>query len=311
MDLNVARSLSHASDAAYSKRVEPVHALGFSEVQPFEGERFTGYVASNETEVVLCFRGTALRFEKSDLVPATLQEWLTNLNYAQTERTGYRVHRGFERELDSVYDALPDVLLDHGAQRKPLFVTGHSAGAALATLAARRLAEAGVPVDAAYVFSSPRVGDSDFAESYPVPLYRFEYMTDIVPHVPFSPSVMSILDTVIDQFGPIIELFFPQVYDFRDTEYIHAGVQFFIDWDHQLLHSVAEEELLAGGIMRLFGIDLPSFPGQPVPKRLMGVARFLETFKRVLEQLSNDRIQFLQDHQIRSIIDFWKRITKR
>lgn len=311
MDLNLAKFFSDASDAAYINHVEPVYALGFEEVQSFECERFTGYVASTEDAVVLCFRGTQLKFDDLPNLWSTFQQFLTNFNYVQDKRGNYRIHHGFHRELNSIYDALPEVLIEHGAQTKPFFVTGHSTGGALATLAARRLAEDGISVDAAYVFSSPRVGDGEFAESYPIPLYRFEYMSDIIPHIPFSPSVMRIFDGINEQFAPIIELFFPQVHEFRNTEYIHAGIQFFIDWDHELFHSVSEEELLVKGLLEaIFGEMPPSFPGQSAPQRLMGITRFITTFGEVMEQLANGRIRFVQDHLITSFIDYWRRLTR-
>lgn len=88
-----------------------------------------------------------------------------------------RVHRGFKRALNSVWTPIAAALdkLDC-----PVFYTGHSLGAALATLAAARRAP-----QAVYAFGSPRVGNSQFVDRLKaVPVYRIVHGSDIVPSVP-------------------------------------------------------------------------------------------------------------------------------
>lgn len=75
------------------------------------------------------------------------------------------VHKGFRKALDSVWDEIEKELsqLIH-----PIFYTGHSLGAALATLAAARYAPRAV-----YTFGSPRVGNEAFAASLrDIPIHR-------------------------------------------------------------------------------------------------------------------------------------------
>jgi hypothetical protein len=63
---------------------------------------------------------------------------------------------------------------------RPLFYTGHSLGAALATLAAGRF-----PPRALYTFGSPRVGDGEFATTLEgVPTFRLVNNRDLVTGVP-------------------------------------------------------------------------------------------------------------------------------
>jgi triacylglycerol lipase len=70
---------------------------------------------------------------------------------------------------------------------RPLWITGHSLGAALATLAASRLSGDGsVRLQGAYTFGSPRVGDGAFGTAIGVPIYRFRNDSDIVPHLPLG-----------------------------------------------------------------------------------------------------------------------------
>lgn len=95
--------------------------------------------------VVLVFRGTH-----------NLLDWLTDL---ETEPVAWppapgRVHEGFRDAFASVADQIDSALAQFTC---PAFFTGHSLGAALATLAASRR-----PPRAVYTFGSPRVGDAQF-----------------------------------------------------------------------------------------------------------------------------------------------------
>ena len=67
----------------------------------------------------------------------------------------------------------------------PLWVTGHSLGGAMATLASVRLTDEGYKVRAVYTYGSPRVGDRVFRDSYRLANYRFVNDNDLVPHLPF------------------------------------------------------------------------------------------------------------------------------
>lgn len=99
---------------------------------------------------VLVFRGTEQK--PQDLI-TDLEIGLHTLG---KHKVG--VHEGFTEALDSVWFKIEKEL---DALRCPVFFTGHSLGAALATLAAaRRLASN--PPKALYTFGSPRVGNSAF-----------------------------------------------------------------------------------------------------------------------------------------------------
>jgi triacylglycerol lipase len=85
-----------------------------------------------------------------------LVNWVTNLDSILTDcATGGRVHEGFQKALDTVWERLEGLL---AAGRGSLFFTGHSRGAALATLAAARH---GQPSQL-YTYGSPFVGDEAF-----------------------------------------------------------------------------------------------------------------------------------------------------
>ena len=100
---------------------------------------------------------------------------------------GGKLHRGFRDALDEVWDGAPaqrrlrDFLarLDPDGHRS-VWLTGHSLGAALATLAAHRQGR----VRGLYTFGSPRVGDARFAADFHVPTWRFVNHQDLVPNLP-------------------------------------------------------------------------------------------------------------------------------
>jgi hypothetical protein len=90
---------------------------------------------------------------------------------------GGRVHRGFAHALNDLLPRLTDALA--GVQGRVLF-TGHSLGAAMATL----LASIRRP-DALHTFGSPRVGDPDFVSTLAgIGGRRYVHCCDAVPRVP-------------------------------------------------------------------------------------------------------------------------------
>jgi hypothetical protein len=90
---------------------------------------------------------------------------------------GPLVHRGFKHALDIVWDEIETALRD---VHVPLFMTGHSLGAALAILAATRHKPRGV-----YTFGSPLVGNRAFADTLKgVEIHRVVDDIDGVTFVP-------------------------------------------------------------------------------------------------------------------------------
>ena len=113
------------------------------------------------------------------------EDWKNNvLAYQVKAFKGSKVHAGFMRALRAIWN---DLLLLLKQQQGPLFITGHSLGAALATLATARMVKNGQPVEACYVFGSPRVGNKKFTQELNgVPVYRIENGSDIVTSIPLD-----------------------------------------------------------------------------------------------------------------------------
>jgi hypothetical protein len=122
---------------------------------------------------VLVFRGTE----------QTIENFITSLQtgISQFKKMEIGVHKGFQEAINSVWCEIDAALAQLIC---PVFYTGHSLGAALATLAAARRAPKAV-----YTFGSPRVGNQAFISSLgDVPFYRIVDDEDIVATIP--PEVM-------------------------------------------------------------------------------------------------------------------------
>src|SRR4051795_11773684 len=118
--------LAHASDIAYHRA--PARAamqrLGLKAIA-FRNKitRTRGYLGVCDTHAVLAYRG-------SD--PVTLQTWLTDVVVRLVERSDYdgRVHLGVSSALKQTWAKIEPIVA--ASRDKPLFLTGHSMGGALA-----------------------------------------------------------------------------------------------------------------------------------------------------------------------------------
>jgi Lipase (class 3) len=122
---------------------------------------------------VLAFRGTDSDdpTDFGDDADLILKQW----------KKGGRVHSGFERALEEVWGQIEPVL--DKVQGRTIF-TGHSLGAALATLATSSYTP-----DALYTFGSPRVGDQAFVGTLKTvnTLRRYVNCCDLVTRIPPEP----------------------------------------------------------------------------------------------------------------------------
>lgn len=135
-------------------------------------------VAERDGAAIIAFAGTD---------PLRLVDWATDFDIRPTA-TG--AASGFASAAQSVAAEI-ETLLTGPLSGKPVFVTGHSLGGALAALAAQEIerARAG-SVRAVYTFGMPRTGNATFSDSYNAVLgsrtYRLVHADDIVPMVPPS-----------------------------------------------------------------------------------------------------------------------------
>jgi hypothetical protein len=156
--------------------LDRLHGAGM-EAKAFDVGELQAYVSWTESFVIVAFRGTE---------PDKWQDVFADIEIPLVPHgQGRRVHSGFKRYLEQVWPALRPFVEDLGRTRKVWF-TGHSLGAALATIAADLYADTwGV-----CTFGSPRVGDGAFASAFAARFadkaVRFVNDADIVTHVPPS-----------------------------------------------------------------------------------------------------------------------------
>ncbi len=125
-------------------------------------------------QVAIIFRGTEPS-ELSDIL-ADIKAWRS-----ESETVG-EVHAGFKGELDKIYPEIAKWLTNH--ENKKIVISGHSLGAAMATLFAARVHEDNKNL-LLFTFGSPRAGNIEWSKQFKnIEAYRFVNTNDIVCTVP-------------------------------------------------------------------------------------------------------------------------------
>jgi hypothetical protein len=186
--------LAYEIDADRDEKINLMKGLwGFNEITPFEAKQdhrydTHGLIGIRDDAVVLGFCGTD---------PLVFDTVLTD---ARFPRNNDDVHSGFAEAAaapevtDSVRRAIAATQRAGGSAR-PLFIAGHSLGAAIASLAALQAVEIEKrPPVGVYTYGMPRTGGAIFKKRYegtlsdPAALgnvtYRLVNGPDIVPTVP-------------------------------------------------------------------------------------------------------------------------------
>jgi hypothetical protein len=144
------------------------------------------YLAERPDFVIATFRGTQVpkpgaTVDRVRGLEETVRDFIVDADFRLVEfQPGRFVHAGFKAALDAIWSEVHPRLQEHARARRPIWMTGHSLGAALATLAAERLGD----VQGLYVFGSPAVGDRAFADAFRVDAFRIVNDRDIVARVP-------------------------------------------------------------------------------------------------------------------------------
>lgn len=150
---------------------------GFNLLKTFNKNGTQAFLAKNDEFTVLSFRGTQ---------PDKWEDVKTDLKALKEKTIDGKVHAGFLEAFNDAKDDVFEAIRENLGAGVPLYITGHSLGAALATVATRELDEEfGDWIAACYTFGSPRVGDGKFEKSIKTPFYRVVNTTDIVSLVPF------------------------------------------------------------------------------------------------------------------------------
>lgn len=202
--------LAQAANIAYQDKptIQPaVTELGLNKFEFLSRRDTEGYIAANETMIIVAFRGTE---------PTHLRDLLADAQFHKVQGPLGQVHRGFLHAFELVKDDMVNAILRFRDKTRPqsLWCTGHSLGGALAVVAAASLSVGGHKVNGLYTFGQPRVGDETFANECVRRLtgqhYRFVNNNDTVTRVP------------------------P-----REFAYAHAGEVRYIDTDGQIQSDIS------------------------------------------------------------------------
>ena len=144
-------------------------------VATFDNGGTQAILVSSSKFITLAFRGTEATSIKDIKADAD----------ARTTKceTGGKIHMGFNEAFAKVATAIQEKIDKKEFQKKPLFITGHSLGGALATIAAKRLSHKG-GIAACYTFGAPRVGNDEWVANIKTPIYRVVNAADCVTMLP-------------------------------------------------------------------------------------------------------------------------------
>ena len=165
---------------------------GFDLVETFNNGGTQAFLCKHKTHntAILAFRGTETT-EYADIrsdIQASLKE---------VEISGHTVlvHSGYWKAFSLVRGSIEEQLKK--CEDCQLFITGHSLGGALATVAVKSFSSDAS--GACYTFGAPPVGTKDFENNLKTPLYRIMNHLDIVPNLPnvVIAVVMQCIYTVI------------------------------------------------------------------------------------------------------------------
>ena len=155
------------------------------------------YICENDHSIVAAFRGS----EAPDSIDGFKDWLLTNANNFLilpegrigtdfvAAGVGARFHRGFMSALADIWEpmfASIDTALK--TKERPLWITGHSLGGAIALLAAWRLQQQFIPIHQVYTFGAPMIGNEvaaqAFEREFSGKIFRFVDDLDVVPLLP-------------------------------------------------------------------------------------------------------------------------------
>jgi Lipase (class 3) len=147
----------------------------------------------SDTRGVIASKGDALLIAFAGTDPLNLLNWVSNFSPG---RLSADAHEGFVDAAAAVWERVGAAIEQGVKDRRRLFVTGHSLGAAIAlatldhALSVKLIDKTRGDDAQVFVFGAPRVGRKDFVtrydEAFGETTYRLVHGKDIVPTVPPS-----------------------------------------------------------------------------------------------------------------------------
>lgn len=195
------------------KLKENIEFLKLKLVRTFDHNGTQAILLENNEYIFLGFRGTEA---------TSIRDIKADANAIITVcKSGGKIHSGFDKAFSQLSVEIQTLLNKDEFINKPLFITGHSLGGALATVATKKLTHEG-GIAACYTFGSPRVGDMDWTINIKTPIYRIVNAADPVTMLPPGAETIGFfawLLGLIPHFGAEIRKFFLSKFG----GYFHSG----------------------------------------------------------------------------------------
>jgi hypothetical protein len=185
-------------------------------------------VGETAAEIIVAYRGTE-PFDSIDH-QRMVMDWLTDLDdpVVTAPNVPGSVHQGFSHACNQLWSWTLAQVQALPTKTKPLYVTGHSKGGALADIAAVKFVAAGL-TPFVCTFEGARAGDQAFADGYEKLVLhstRYEYQDDIVPHLPPDLGFVTAFRNV-PALANLISAFIPT--------YIPVGDLRFVNWQGKIV----------------------------------------------------------------------------
>lgn len=160
---DTALTLGILSNAVYfdgDQLKNPIEEIGATDIVPISQGLSHAVVASDSGAVAIAFRGTN-----------QAADWLTNTQIMRHTVTDGSVHQGFYGAVDLIFEKVFAEAIRQGADKKAVWITGHSLGGAMAaTFAYRAVIEKNLDVNGVVTFGQPLLFSNSVAQ---VMLNRF------------------------------------------------------------------------------------------------------------------------------------------
>lgn len=166
------------------KLILELQLLEMQLLETYSKDTTQAILLSYDDYVILAFRGTE---------PTSVKDIRADAKGIKVKcDTGGYIHQGFKEAYELVADDIKKRLDQEDCKDKLLFITGHSLGGALATVATKALDHRG-KIAACYTFGSPRVGDTEWVGGIKDPIYRVVNAADAVTMLPPGDTFVSVL----------------------------------------------------------------------------------------------------------------------
>lgn len=162
----------------------------------FNDKKIFTVIWKYENSLFISFRGTW-----------AIQEWINNFNISQVSKyditdefrdipvcmennNKVMIHKGFVKLYSEIKYSFIKQIENNADKNTPIIISGHSLGAAIATILGLDLKLLGYNC-CVYSFSSPRIGNKEFSKTVTdskLPVFRINNTEDTIPDTPTSVS---------------------------------------------------------------------------------------------------------------------------